>query len=145
MHEIESKFELFDIVHAGAGNWISVDAARTEIARLGGTPGDRDRTQEYRKQSQNVAENKAHHFSQCCKLGAFGTPFSTTQTLKGARITALCENEPTEAPESQGRVETVTSCRLARRMVFIGAVLPSYRVRDALITAGRMPARHITG
>jgi hypothetical protein len=39
MHEIESKFELFDIVHAGAGNWISVDAAWTEIARLGGTPG----------------------------------------------------------------------------------------------------------
>jgi hypothetical protein len=145
VYEIESEFELFDIVHAGTGNWISLDAARTETARLGRNPGDRGRIQEYREQSQNVAENKAHHFSKCCKLCAFGTPFSTNQTLKGARITAFCENEPTEAPKAQGRDETVTGSRLGRRMVFIGAVLPSYRVRDARTTAGRMPARHITG
>ena len=39
MHEIEPKFELFGIAHAGAGNWILVDAAATEIARLGETRG----------------------------------------------------------------------------------------------------------
>ena len=39
MREIEPKFELFDIVHGGAGSRIVADAAGTEIARLGETRG----------------------------------------------------------------------------------------------------------
>ncbi len=35
MREIEPKFELFDIAHAGAGDWIVGDAAGTGIAGLG--------------------------------------------------------------------------------------------------------------
>ena len=63
MHEIEPKFELFGIAHAGAGNWILVDAAATEIARLGETRGTAREFKKCPEQSQNVAENKAHHFS----------------------------------------------------------------------------------
>jgi hypothetical protein len=37
MREIEPKFELFDIAHAGAGNWIVRDGAGTGIAGLGET------------------------------------------------------------------------------------------------------------
>ena len=39
MREIEPKFELFDIAHVGAGDWIAGDGAGTEIARLGETRG----------------------------------------------------------------------------------------------------------
>jgi hypothetical protein len=39
MREIDSKFELFDIAHVGAGDWIVGDAAGTEIARLVETRG----------------------------------------------------------------------------------------------------------
>ena len=39
MREINPKFELFDIAHVGAGNWIVGDAAGTGIARLGETWG----------------------------------------------------------------------------------------------------------
>jgi hypothetical protein len=39
MREIDPKFELFDIAHAGAGDWIVGDVAGTEIARLGETRG----------------------------------------------------------------------------------------------------------
>jgi hypothetical protein len=39
MREIEPKFELFDIAHVGAGNWIVGDEGRSEIARLGETLG----------------------------------------------------------------------------------------------------------
>jgi hypothetical protein len=67
MREIEPKFDLFDIAHVGAGNWIVGDAVGTDIARLGKTRGDRERIQECREQSQEVAENKAHHFFECCE------------------------------------------------------------------------------
>jgi len=39
MHEMEPKFELFDIAHVGARNWIVGDAAGTEIAGLGEARG----------------------------------------------------------------------------------------------------------
>jgi len=39
MREIEPKFELFDIAHVGAGDWIVGDAAGTGVARLGETRG----------------------------------------------------------------------------------------------------------
>jgi len=39
MRETEPKFELFDIAHVGAGNWIVRGATGTEIPRLGETPG----------------------------------------------------------------------------------------------------------
>jgi hypothetical protein len=91
MREIEPKFELFDIAQAGAGNWIVGDGAGTEIARLGGNPGDRERIQKYREQSQNVDENKAHHFFVGGKSGAFGAPIGKNQALKGAR--AIWGNE----------------------------------------------------
>ncbi len=35
MREIEPRFELFDIAHVGAGNWVVGDGAGTEIPRLG--------------------------------------------------------------------------------------------------------------
>jgi hypothetical protein len=34
MREIEPRFELFDIAHVGAGDWVVGDAGGTEIARL---------------------------------------------------------------------------------------------------------------
>jgi hypothetical protein len=39
MREIEPKFELFDIAHVRAGDWIAGDEARTGIALLGETRG----------------------------------------------------------------------------------------------------------
>jgi hypothetical protein len=39
MREIEPKFELIDIAHVLAGDWIVGDAAGTEIARLGEARG----------------------------------------------------------------------------------------------------------
>ena len=39
MREINPKFELFDIAHVPAGDWIVGDAAGTEIARLVETRG----------------------------------------------------------------------------------------------------------
>jgi len=39
MRELDPKFELFDSVRVGAGNWIVGDAAGPEIARLGETRG----------------------------------------------------------------------------------------------------------
>ncbi len=63
MHEIESTLELFDIAHAGAGNWILVDAAGPKLPGLGETRGTAREFKKYREQSQNVDENKAHHFS----------------------------------------------------------------------------------
>ena len=41
MHEIDPKFELFDIAQVRAGNWIAGDGAGTGIARLGKTRGPR--------------------------------------------------------------------------------------------------------
>jgi len=52
MREIEPKFELFDIAHVGAGDWIVGDAAGTEIARLGESRGS---AREY-KNSGNKAK-----------------------------------------------------------------------------------------
>ena len=45
MRELDPKFELFDIAHVRAGDWVMGDAAGTEIARLGETPGERERIQ----------------------------------------------------------------------------------------------------
>jgi hypothetical protein len=45
----------------------------------------------YWEQSQNVDENKAHHFFEWCKSGAFGSPSGTNLALKGART--IWENE----------------------------------------------------
>jgi hypothetical protein len=39
MREIEPRFELIDIAHVGAGDWIVRDAAGTEIPRLRETRG----------------------------------------------------------------------------------------------------------
>jgi len=39
IREIEPKFELFDNARVGAGNWIVVDVAGTEIPRMGETRG----------------------------------------------------------------------------------------------------------
>ncbi len=39
MREIEPKFELLEIAHVRAGDWIAGDVARTEIALLGETRG----------------------------------------------------------------------------------------------------------
>jgi hypothetical protein len=39
MREIDPKFELFDIAHVGAGDWIVRDGAETGVARLGETWG----------------------------------------------------------------------------------------------------------
>jgi hypothetical protein len=39
MREIEPEFELIDIAHVRAGDWIARDAAETEIAPLGETLG----------------------------------------------------------------------------------------------------------
>ena len=39
MREIDPKFELFDIAHAGAGHWIAGHVSGTGIARLGETLG----------------------------------------------------------------------------------------------------------
>jgi hypothetical protein len=39
MREINPKFELFDIAHVGAADWIVGDVAATEIALLGETRG----------------------------------------------------------------------------------------------------------
>jgi hypothetical protein len=39
MREMEPEFELFDIAHVGAGDWIVGDAAGTEIPRLRETRG----------------------------------------------------------------------------------------------------------
>ena len=91
MHEIDPKFELFDSARVGAGDWTVRDAPGTEIARLGETPANRERIQKSGEQSQNVDENKAHHFFEWCKSGAFGAPTGTNQALKGA--TAIWENE----------------------------------------------------
>ena len=39
MCEMDSRFELVDIAHVGAGDWIARDAAGTEIARPRETRG----------------------------------------------------------------------------------------------------------
>jgi hypothetical protein len=44
MRELEPKFELFDIAHVGAGDWIVGDGAGTGIAGLGET---RETVREY--------------------------------------------------------------------------------------------------
>jgi len=42
MREMEPKFEVFDIVRVGAGDWIAGDSAGTGIAGLGETRGPRE-------------------------------------------------------------------------------------------------------
>jgi hypothetical protein len=64
--------------------------------------GNSERMQKHREQSQNVDENKAHHFFQGCKSGAFGGPIGANQALKGAR--AIWEKRG-QAPASQGKVK----------------------------------------
>ena len=91
MREIEQEFELFDSARVGAGDWTVGDAPGTEIARLGETPANRERIQKFGEQSQNVDENKEHHFFEWCKSGAFGSPSGTNLALKGART--IWENE----------------------------------------------------
>ena len=39
MREMDPKFELFDIAHVKAGDWIVGDVAETEVAQLGETRG----------------------------------------------------------------------------------------------------------
>jgi hypothetical protein len=63
----------------------------TKLLAWGETPANRERIQKSGEQSQNVDENKAHHFFEWCKSGAFGAPTGTNQALKGA--TAIWENE----------------------------------------------------
>jgi hypothetical protein len=45
MRDIDPKFELFDIAQVRAGDWIVRDGAETGVARLGETPGERERIQ----------------------------------------------------------------------------------------------------
>jgi hypothetical protein len=66
MREINPKFELFDTAHVPAGDWIVGDGAEPKIAPLGETRGTAREFKKYREQSQNVAENKVHHFFECC-------------------------------------------------------------------------------
>jgi hypothetical protein len=93
MREIEPKFEPFDIAHVPAGDWIVGGCGRDRDCPAGRNAGDRERIQKYREQSQNVAENKAHHFFVGCESGAFGAPIGTSQALKGAGNTTIWENE----------------------------------------------------
>ena len=101
MREIEPKFELFDIAHVGAGDWNAGDGAADRKCPAGGNPGDCERIQKYWEQSQKLIENKAHHFFERCKLGAFCAPIGTNQVLKGARNTTIWENE-VRLRQSQG-------------------------------------------
>src|SRR5271157_4415718 len=93
MRELDPKFELFDIAHVRPGDWIVGGCGRDRNCSTEADPGDRERIQEYREQSQNVAENKAHHFFEGCESGALGAPICTNQALKGARNTTIWENE----------------------------------------------------
>ena len=91
MRETEQKFELFDSARVGAGDWTVGDAAGTEIARLGETPATAREFKNPREQSQNVDENKEHHFFEWCKSRAFGSPSGTNLAVTGART--IWENE----------------------------------------------------
>jgi len=76
MHEINPKFELFDIASVGAGNWIVGGCVRDRNCPDWGMPGGPREIQKYREQSQNVDENKAHHFFEGCELCAFRAQFN---------------------------------------------------------------------
>jgi len=77
MHETDAKFELIYIAPVLAGEWIVGGCGRDRDCPAGGNRGHRERIQEYREQSQEVAENKGHNFFQFCKLRAFCAQFGT--------------------------------------------------------------------
>src|SRR5271157_1117299 len=108
MHEIDPEFELFDIPNVGAANWIVGGCDRDQNCPAVGNPADRQKIQEYRKRSQNVDENKGHHFFEWGKSGAFGAPIGANQALKGARKTG----KGVKAGGSQGDAGEATKSRL---------------------------------
>ena len=85
MCEIEPRFELIEIAHVGEGARIVGRRGRGRSCRAGGEPRNHERMREYREQSQNVDENKAHHFLEGYKSAVFGAPIGADQALKGAR------------------------------------------------------------
>ena len=92
MRDREPKFEPFDAAHVGAGDWTVGGFGRDRNCPAGGNSGYREGLEKYWEQSQEVAENKAHHFFELCKSGAFGAPIGTRQAPKGARNTTVWEN-----------------------------------------------------
>ena len=90
MREIEAKFELFDIAHVGAGDWVVGDRAVTEIARLGETPGTAREFKNPGNKARMLMKTKHITFLGGAYQGPLA-PIGTDQALKGART--IWENE----------------------------------------------------
>ena len=115
MREVDAKFDLFEIVHVGAGDWATGGRGRDRKSPTGANPGDCARIQKRREQSQNVDENKAHHFLNVA-LGAFDAPMGTNQVLTGAKNNTIWKTREGSGIARRGR--TGTKCRLDEIEVF---------------------------
>ena len=62
MREIDATLALFDIAHVGAGDRSTGGSGRDQDSPTGANPEGCERIQKRPEQSQNVDENKAHHF-----------------------------------------------------------------------------------
>jgi hypothetical protein len=84
MREIDPKFELFDSARVGAGDWISVDRAMTEITRPGETPGTARECKNSGNKARMLMKTKHITFLSGANQGPLA-PIGTDQALKGAR------------------------------------------------------------
>jgi len=131
MREIEPRFELFDIAHVGAGNWVVGDGAGTEIPRLGEIRGTA-------REFKNTG-NKAR-MSKKTKHITF---------LNAANQGLLCANRHKSGPEgskgnlgkrgqaaaSQGEAGEVTKIRLHK----VWVCTPSAGARPETARTGTLP------
>jgi hypothetical protein len=94
MREIDPKFEIFDIAHVRAGDWIVGDVEETEIARLAETRGTAGEHENSGNETKKSLKTKGRAIPNAAHWSCFCVPMTPNQTPKRAQQPHIAQNEP---------------------------------------------------
>jgi hypothetical protein len=94
MRETEPKFELFDIAHVWAGEWIVGDGEETEIARLGETRETAGEYENSGNEAKKSLKTKDRAVPNVAHWSGFCVPMTPNHTPKRAQTAHNAPNEP---------------------------------------------------
>jgi hypothetical protein len=120
MRETEPKFQLFDIAHVRAGDWIIGHVAGTGIARLGETRGTAREYKNSGNKAKKWLKTKDITFLNAANFGLFVCKSAPIRHQKEQEHPI--SHERSEASEEKCKAVTATRGRLQDRLV-----IPSFR------------------
>jgi hypothetical protein len=92
MREMDPEFELFDIVHVRAGDWIAGDATGTEMARLGETRGTAREFKNTGNKARMLLKTKDITFLNAANCARFARKLARIERSLGAKQRILCKS-----------------------------------------------------